>query len=84
MRGDDKSQMPLELRLVMVLTKEMSRKTIMDELGLKDNKNFRESYLNPAIAQGWVEMTNPNVTSSQQSYRLTRKGKLKRNKLNNA
>ena len=60
---------------------EMSRQKMMELLGLRDPKNFREGYLNPALQHKWIEMTNPNATGSNQSYRLTRKGKIRRTKL---
>ena len=48
----------------------------MDKLSLKDRKNFREAYLNPAIIAELIEMTIPaKPTSSKQKYRLTEKGK---------
>jgi hypothetical protein len=60
---------------------EMTRQIMMELLGLKDIKNFREKYLNPAINNEWIEMTNPNAQGSNQSYRLTRKGKIKQTKM---
>lgn len=70
---------PIE-RVVWVLQAEMKRDEIQEALELKHRDNFRENYLNPAIAEGWVEMTIPDKpTSSKQTYRLTRKG-LKRKK----
>jgi hypothetical protein len=59
----------------------MSRQTLMNILGLSDVKNFRTNYLEPTIHQGWIEMNNLNTQSSNQSYKLTRKGKLKQTKL---
>nr|MBF0223241.1 cell filamentation protein Fic [Desulfobulbaceae bacterium] len=39
-------------------------------------KSFRESYLQPAMAQGLVEMTLPDKPKSRlQKYRLTDKGR---------
>ena len=47
----------------------------MRALGLSDRKNFRELYLRPAIAAGYIEMTIPDKPqSSKQRYRLTRLG----------
>jgi len=51
-------------------------------LGLKDRKNFRKVYLNPAISTEVIEMTILyKPTSNKQKYRLTEKGKrcLKKN-----
>ncbi|MBF0377456.1 MAG: hypothetical protein HQK72_08215 [Desulfamplus sp.] len=53
----------------------MSRKQIQLALGLKDEKHFREAYLKPALAGGFVEMTIPDKPNSRlQKYRLTPKG----------
>jgi len=71
----------LENRLLSIMFGEMSRQTMMDLLGLKDMKNFRENYLKPAIEKGWIEMTNPNAKGSNQAYRLTHKGKIKQTKM---
>jgi len=59
----------------------MTRQTMMQLLDLNDRKNFRENYLNPAIDKEWIEMTNPNAKGSNQSYRLTRKGKIMQTKM---
>ena len=71
----------LEYRLMLVISGEMSRQTLMNALGLSDAKNFRDNYLEPAIQHGWMEMTNPKSKGSNQSYRLTRKGKIFQTKL---
>ena len=71
----------LENRLLGIMFGEMSRQTMMELLDLKDIKNFRENYLTPAINNGWIERTNPNANSSHQSYKLTRKGKIRQTKL---
>ena len=53
-----------------------------DELGsgmrklMKYEDHFREAYLLPALAAGFIEMTVPDKpTSSKQRYRLTEKGR---------
>lgn len=53
----------------------------MESLELRDLKNFRQNYLNPTIINDWVEMTNPKARVKNQTYRLTRKGKIKQTKL---
>ncbi len=54
----------------------MSRDEIMQKIGLKDRKNFRDGYLNPAIVDGLVELTIPDKPqSSKQKYTLTPLGK---------
>ncbi len=54
----------------------MSRQEIMTALSLKDEKHFRESYQQAAIALGFIEMTLPDKPQSpKQKYRITAKGK---------
>jgi len=53
----------------------MKRDEIQSALDLKHRENFRDTYLNPSIEEGLVEMTIPEKpTSSNQTYRLTKKG----------
>lgn len=41
----------------------------MDYLNLKDNKNFMKNYIKPMIKQGLIEMTEPDVpTSNNKKY----------------
>ncbi len=79
-RSETLENIDLASRLLWVMNGEMSRQKMMELLGLRDPKNFREGYLNPALQHKWIEMTNPNATGSNQSYRLTRKGKIRRTK----
>ena len=45
---------------------------MMNYLGIKSRKNFRENYLNPAIVSGAVEAKYPDSPfHPQQRYRLT-------------
>ena len=61
--------------VVLVLEGEMKRQEIQDALELKHGDSFMENYLQPAMVEGFVEMTRPyKRTSSSQSYRLTDKG----------
>jgi len=56
-------------------TGELGSKDVMQALGLSHRPTFRENYLNPALAAGWIERTRPNAPRSPtQRYRLTRKG----------
>ncbi|BDD89272.1 hypothetical protein DPPLL_36370 [Desulfofustis limnaeus] len=65
-----------EVRLLSVLTSEMTRLQIKEALGLKDDEHFRKAYLLPALEAGLVEMTIPDKPrSSKQKYRLTDKGR---------
>lgn len=63
-------------RLLHTLEGEMSRRTLQNALGLKDNDHVREAYLLPALAAGVVEMTLPDKPNSRlQRYRLTELGR---------
>ncbi|MBR2451405.1 MAG: transcriptional regulator, partial [Paludibacteraceae bacterium] len=47
---------------------------LMDLLKLKDRRNFRLNYLQPALSAGLVAMTIPEKPSSRlQRYRLVKK-----------
>jgi ATP-dependent DNA helicase RecG len=64
------------LNLLENLEDEMTRDEIMQQLNLKDRKNFRENYLNPAIDNKLIELTIPDKPqSSKQKYRVTSNGK---------
>jgi Fic family protein len=55
---------------------EMNRADLMAVLALKDRVNFRQAYLEPALEQGLVEMTQPDSPRSPtQKYRLTQLGR---------
>jgi len=63
---------PQIMRLLLVLTGDMSREHLQRTLGLLDRKSFRERYLRPAQQHGLIEMTLPHAPSShRQKYRLT-------------
>ncbi len=63
-------------RLVTVLDKPLKSTEIMLALGLKHKPTFRDNYLTPAIAEDYVEMTDPaSPNSPRQQYRLTEKGR---------
>ena len=62
-------------KMLFCLKGDMSRKEIQQELGLKDEKNFREVYLHPALNNGLIEMTVPDKPNSRlQKYRITLQG----------
>ena len=55
---------------------ELSSSDLMQTLGLAHRPTFRENYLNPALAGGWIERTQPDSPRSpKQRYRLTTKGR---------
>lgn len=55
---------------------EQARRILQDSLGLKHIPHFREAYLLPALAGGYLEMTLPDQPNSRlQRYRLTEKGR---------
>jgi hypothetical protein len=63
-------------KVLMVLTKELSRYEIQDRLGMKDSKNFRINYIQPAIEQNYIEPVYPDTPNHpQQKYRMTEKGR---------
>lgn len=50
--------------------------SLMEKLGLNHKPTLRRNYLNPALAQGYLERTLPDKPSSPtQKYRLTEKGR---------
>lgn len=62
-------------RMLSRLTGAMTRREIQQQLGLVNEKHFREFYQQPAIAAGLMEMTIPDKPNSRlQKYRLTSKG----------
>jgi Fic family protein len=57
-------------RLLVILTRTMSRQEVQAALGLKDEKNLRQRYLLPALAAGLIERTIPDKPNSRlQKYR---------------
>lgn len=47
----------------------MTTKELMNKLGLKSRLSFRKNYIDPALANGLIKMTNPEKpTSKNQSY----------------
>lgn len=63
-------------RLLAVFVGEHNRQELQDLLQLSDRKNFRTSYLNPAIEAGLINLVDPdNPKSSKQRYVLSDLGK---------
>ncbi|MDN5869121.1 MAG: helix-turn-helix domain-containing protein [Nitrococcus sp.] len=62
--------------LLQGLEGDMDRAQLMAQIGLKDRGNFKHGYLDPALANGLIEMTQPDSPRSPtQTYRLTTRGK---------
>ena len=62
-------------KLVSILTGEMGRSDLQRLLSIKNRDYFRTDYLNPAISNGYVELTIPDKPNRRnQKYRLTAKG----------
>lgn len=56
---------------------ELTSDELLRRLGLRHKPTFRKNYLNPALAAGTLEMTEPDSPRSPtQRYRLTEAGKL--------
>ena len=54
----------------------MTASDLMKQLGLKHRPTFRKNYLNPALQNKWIEMTQPDKPQSPtQKYRLTNLGR---------
>lgn len=63
-------------RLLNVCAGEQSRAALMATIGLKDRVSFANNYLEPALAEQFIEMTQPDSPNSPtQKYRLTDKGR---------
>ena len=64
-----------QVRLLRVLSGEMTRQGLQEALGLKHRDHFNEVHLTPALEAGLIEMTIPDKPrSSRQRYRLTSAG----------
>lgn len=67
---------PEVVSLLLVMDGEMSRREIMRQLGLNDEKHFREQYQQRAVKAGVIELTIPDKPNSPlQKYRLTAQGR---------
>lgn len=72
-------------RLLAALEGEMSRQQLQAALQLKDDKHFREAFLQPALDAQMVAMTQPDrPRSSKQRYRLTEQGLQRRHGMERA
>ena len=67
---------PQVKQLLEVVNGEMSRREMLDALGLRDRKWLRQGYLGPALQAGLIEMTRPEAPRAKnQRYRLTPAGR---------
>ena len=65
-----------EMRLLRVMSGEMSRQEVCDALKLKSKSDVKKRFLDPCLEDGWIEMTMPTKPSSRnQRYRLTTAGR---------
>ncbi len=63
-------------KALAVATEPVARETLQEAMAMKDREHFRQTYLEPLIAAGWLERTIPDKpTSPNQKYRLTDKGR---------
>jgi ATP-dependent DNA helicase RecG len=64
------------MQLLKACDGEMSRAELMHAVGMKDRVSFSKIYLDAAIADDLIEMSQPNAPKSPtQKYRLTKKGR---------
>ena len=64
------------LKMLKIISGEMTRMEIQAALGLKGRANFEERYLKPAMELGLVDMTRPDkLRSSRQRYRTPAAGR---------
>jgi hypothetical protein len=60
---------------VQILSGEMDRQAIQNQLGLLHRENFRVAYLKAALQLGLIQMTIPDKPkSSNQKYKLSARG----------
>ncbi|MDY0096503.1 MAG: hypothetical protein RBT80_27715 [Candidatus Vecturithrix sp.] len=63
-------------KLLSACVDELSRAKLMEAVGIRDRVSFSKNYLDPALAGGLIEMTQPDSPKSPtQKYRLTAKGR---------
>ena len=74
--GDATTEVTGEVRLLQVLSGEMTMQGLREALGLRNDKHFRKAYLLPTLQAGLIEMTIPDKPRSRnQRYRLTPLGR---------
>ena len=63
-------------RLLNAIDGEMMLDELQRKIGISQRRDFSRRYLAPALADGYIEMTQPNSPRSPtQKYRLTEKGR---------
>ena len=74
--GEVTPQVTPQVRLLQMISGEMTRQQMRNALDLKDDKHFRKTYLLPTLQSGLIEMTIPDKPrSSKQRYRLMPAGR---------
>ncbi len=69
-------------KLILAISKTLNRDELLEIMGLRSRKSFKQNYIDPAIREGYLEMTLPDTPKSKnQQYRLTAKGKELQKKL---
>ena len=64
------------MRLLRLMSGEMTRKEVRDALKLKPATDIKNRYLDPCLEQGWIKMTMPKKpTSPKQRFRITSAGR---------
>ena len=64
-------------KLLAACTSELSRSELMKAVRIRDRVSFSRNYLEPALAESLIEMTQPDSPKSPtQKYRLTAKGRV--------
>ena len=72
--SDQAGEATARLLAVFAAGETLTATELMLRLGLAHRPSFRNRYLNPALAAGWIEMTNPDSPRSPtQKYRRLRK-----------
>ena len=57
-----------EVRLLRVMSGEMTKQHLQEALGLKHEDHFRRAYLIPALRAGVTEMTIPDKPRSSKQF----------------
>ena len=67
----------VERLLYAIKDRELTVSELMGLMGVTSRAHFREDVIVPALADGYIEMTQPNSPRSPtQKYRITEKGRL--------